>query len=74
MDIDIFILKQHGVSFLNFNCLQVAPRNTVGDVPLEWYRDEKHIGYDISGKKILKKEREDRLQSFLASADDSKSW
>ncbi|XP_038889804.1 ribosome biogenesis protein BOP1 homolog isoform X1 [Benincasa hispida] len=53
---------------------EVAPRNTIGDVPLEWYRDEKHIGYDISGKKILKKEREDRLQSFLASADDSKSW
>ncbi|XP_023546869.1 ribosome biogenesis protein BOP1 homolog isoform X1 [Cucurbita pepo subsp. pepo] len=53
---------------------EVAPRNTVGDVPLEWYRDEKHIGYDISGKKILKKEREDKLQSFLASADDSKSW
>ncbi|XP_022957185.1 ribosome biogenesis protein BOP1 homolog isoform X1 [Cucurbita moschata] len=53
---------------------EVAPRNTIGDVPLEWYRDEKHIGYDISGKKILKKEREDKLQSFLASADDSKSW
>ncbi|CAK9313917.1 unnamed protein product [Citrullus colocynthis] len=53
---------------------EVAPRNTIGDVPLEWYRDEKHIGYDISGKKILKKEREDKVQSFLASADDSKSW
>ncbi|XP_022149038.1 ribosome biogenesis protein BOP1 homolog [Momordica charantia] len=53
---------------------EVAPRNTIGDVPLEWYRDEKHIGYDISGKKILKKEREDKLQSFLASADDSKNW
>lgn len=54
--------------------MQVAPRNTIGNVPLEWYRDEKHIGYDIAGKKILKKEREDKLQSFLASADDSKSW
>lgn len=53
---------------------EVAPRNTIGNVPLEWYRDEKHIGYDIAGKKILKKEREDKLQSFLASADDSKSW
>ncbi|KAF3452624.1 hypothetical protein FNV43_RR03057 [Rhamnella rubrinervis] len=52
----------------------VAPRNTVGDVPLEWYRDEEHIGYDITGKKIKKKEREDKLQSFLASADDSTNW
>ncbi|KAF4359161.1 hypothetical protein F8388_005270 [Cannabis sativa] len=52
----------------------VAPRNTIGDVPLVWYRDEDHIGYDISGKKIKKKEKEDKLQSFLASADDSKNW
>ncbi|CAL8999727.1 unnamed protein product [Prunus brigantina] len=22
---------------------EVAPRNTIGDVPLEWYQDEKHI-------------------------------
>ncbi|XP_017969687.1 PREDICTED: ribosome biogenesis protein BOP1 homolog [Theobroma cacao] len=53
---------------------EVAPRNTIGDVPLEWYKDEKHIGYDIAGKKIKKKERQDKLDSFLASADDSKNW
>ncbi|XP_024020518.1 ribosome biogenesis protein BOP1 homolog [Morus notabilis] len=53
---------------------EVAPRNTVGNVPLVWYQDEDHIGYDIAGKKIKKKEREDKLQSFLASADDSKNW
>ncbi|GLT85794.1 hypothetical protein SLE2022_039710 [Rubroshorea leprosula] len=53
---------------------EVAPRNTIGDVPLEWYRDEKHIGYDIVGKKITKKERQDKLDSFLANVDDSKNW
>ncbi|KAJ6394879.1 hypothetical protein OIU77_023982 [Salix suchowensis] len=53
---------------------EVAPRNTVGDVPLEWYKDEKHIGYDIAGKKIKKKERQDKLDSFLANVDDSKNW
>ncbi|XP_038997863.1 ribosome biogenesis protein BOP1 homolog isoform X2 [Hibiscus syriacus] len=53
---------------------EVAPRNTIGDVPLEWYKDEKHIGYDNAGRKITKKERQDKLDSFLASADDSKSW
>ncbi|CAH8320035.1 unnamed protein product [Eruca vesicaria subsp. sativa] len=53
---------------------EVAPRNTVGDVPLEWYRDEKHIGYDITGKKITKKEKQDKLDSFLATMDDSKNW
>ncbi|XP_050375809.1 ribosome biogenesis protein BOP1 homolog [Argentina anserina] len=53
---------------------EVAPRNTIGAVPLEWYQDEKHIGYDNRGKKIKKMGREDKLQSYLASADDSKSW
>ncbi|KAJ6348478.1 hypothetical protein OIU76_004863 [Salix suchowensis] len=53
---------------------EVAPRNTVGDVPLEWYRDEKHIGYDIAGKKLKKKERQDKLDSFLANVDNSKNW
>ncbi|XP_004485462.1 ribosome biogenesis protein BOP1 homolog [Cicer arietinum] len=53
---------------------EVAPRNTVGDVPLKWYEDEPHIGYDIKGKKIKKKEKEDKLGSFLANVDDSKNW
>ncbi|GAV86510.1 WD40 domain-containing protein/BOP1NT domain-containing protein [Cephalotus follicularis] len=53
---------------------EVAPRNTIGEVPLEWYRDEKHIGYDITGKKITKKDRQDKLDSYLASVDDSKNW
>ncbi|CAN8318600.1 unnamed protein product [Cochlearia groenlandica] len=53
---------------------EVAPRNTVGDVPLKWYKDEKHIGYDITGTKITKKEKQDKLDSFLASTDDSNNW
>ncbi|CAA0841524.1 Transducin/WD40 repeat-like superfamily protein [Striga hermonthica] len=53
---------------------EVAPRNTVGNVPLEWYKDEEHIGYDLAGKKIKKKERQSMLDFHLARADDSKSW
>ncbi|KAF8019302.1 hypothetical protein BT93_G0090 [Corymbia citriodora subsp. variegata] len=53
---------------------EVPSRNTIGDVPLQWYRDEEHIGYDVKGKKIKKKERQDKLDAFLASADDSKNW
>ncbi|XP_010260498.1 PREDICTED: ribosome biogenesis protein BOP1 homolog isoform X2 [Nelumbo nucifera] len=53
---------------------EVAPRNTIGDVPLKWYEDEEHIGYDITGKKIKKQARKDKLDSFLAGADDSKNW
>ncbi|XP_071697264.1 ribosome biogenesis protein BOP1 homolog [Rutidosis leptorrhynchoides] len=53
---------------------EVGPRNTIGDVPFEWYNDEEHIGYDIAGRKIKKKERLDKLDSFLARTDDSKHW
>lgn len=41
---------------------------------MKWYDDEKHIGYDITGKKITKKEKQDKLDSFLATMDDSKNW
>lgn len=53
---------------------EVAPRNTIGEVPLEWYKEEEHIGYDISGKKIRKHSRKDKIDSFLARVDDSKNW
>ncbi|EFH62119.1 predicted protein [Arabidopsis lyrata subsp. lyrata] len=53
---------------------EVPPRNTVGNVPLEWYKDETHIGYDIFGKKITKKETGDIINSFLATRDYSKNW
>ncbi|XP_068634739.1 ribosome biogenesis protein BOP1 homolog [Aristolochia californica] len=53
---------------------EVENRNTVGDVPLKWYEDEEHIGYDITGKKIKKQARKSKLDSFLAQADDSKNW
>jgi ribosome biogenesis protein ERB1 len=52
----------------------VAPRNTVGDVPLEWYKDEEHIGYDIDGRKIKKRDREGRIEAYLRNADDAKNW
>ncbi|CAO2201673.1 unnamed protein product [Urochloa humidicola] len=53
---------------------EVAPRNTVGDVPLEWYKDEEHIGYDIDGRKIKKRDREGRIEAYLKNADDAKNW
>ncbi len=29
-------------------------RNTVGNIPMEWYDELAHVGYDIEGKKIPK--------------------
>jgi len=45
-------------------------RNTIGDVPLEWYDDYDHIGYDVTGNKIYKPERGDQLDEWLKRMDD----
>lgn len=44
---------------------------TVGAVPLRWYKDEDHIGYDLEGKKIIKKQNADALDRLL-DRNDSK--
>ncbi|KPI83601.1 hypothetical protein ABL78_7354 [Leptomonas seymouri] len=46
-----------------------ATLNRVGDIPLEWYKDESHIGYDIEGKKLMKTERS-ALERLLEATDD----
>ncbi|KAI8611552.1 NUC169 domain-containing protein [Chytriomyces sp. MP71] len=50
--------------------------NTIGNVPLEWYADLDHIGYDIHGNKIAKPAAvsKDQLDAFLDSMDDPDSW
>ncbi|KAA6423515.1 MAG: ribosome biogenesis BOP1 protein [Trebouxia sp. A1-2] len=45
------------------------PRNTIGQVPLEWYKDEQHIGYDRDAKKLIKQDRKDKLDTLLAQTD-----
>lgn len=46
---------------------------TVGRVPLEWYRNEDHIGYDLDANKIMTKKKEDRLEALLARNDSGKA-
>ncbi|EFJ09490.1 hypothetical protein SELMODRAFT_269521 [Selaginella moellendorffii] len=53
---------------------QAPPRNTVGEIPLEFYKDEEHIGYDRAGRKLKKQARKDQLDSFLDRSDDPKDW
>lgn len=41
-------------------------RNTVGNIPMQWYENFPHIGYDLDGKKIGKPIRNmDELDKFL---------
>uniref|UniRef100_A0A8C6TZS7 Ribosome biogenesis protein BOP1 n=1 Tax=Neogobius melanostomus TaxID=47308 RepID=A0A8C6TZS7_9GOBI len=50
-------------------------RNTVGNIPMEWYADFPHIGYDLDGKKILKPIRtKDELDQFLNKMEDPDFW
>lgn len=37
---------------------------------MEWYNDFPHIGYDLSGEKIMKPATADELDRFLAKMDD----
>jgi ribosome biogenesis protein ERB1 len=49
-------------------------RNTVGNIPMEWYRDYPHIGYDIEGKKLIKPKKGDELDQFLQRMDNPDYW
>ena len=46
----------------------------VGEVPLEWYKDELHIGYDREGRKVAKGPRQDKLDALLARNDGGSAW
>ncbi|XP_048473149.1 ribosome biogenesis protein bop1 isoform X2 [Rhincodon typus] len=50
-------------------------RNTVGNIPMEWYKDYPHIGYDLDGKKIYKPIRnKDELDEFLDKMENPDYW
>ena len=53
-----------------------AHRNTIGNVPLSWYKYEDHIGYDKDGTKIIKKAgNKDALDRLLARNEEgSAEW
>ncbi|XP_038283381.1 ribosome biogenesis protein BOP1 isoform X4 [Canis lupus familiaris] len=50
-------------------------RNTVGNVPLEWYDNFPHVGYDLDGRRIYKPLRtRDELDQFLDKMDNPDYW
>eukprot|EP01112_Ceratiomyxa_fruticulosa_P021997 TRINITY_DN793_c1_g1_i1.p1 TRINITY_DN793_c1_g1~~TRINITY_DN793_c1_g1_i1.p1 ORF type:complete len:839 (+),score=244.60 TRINITY_DN793_c1_g1_i1:148-2664(+) len=48
--------------------------NTIGNVPLWWYDDYDHIGYDREGNKVMKEARKDLLDQFLDQSDNPNYW
>lgn len=57
-----------------FFCLFLKAPTRVGNIPLHWYDDLPHVGYDIDGKKVLKPARGDELDKFLQTVDDPSAW
>jgi len=49
-------------------------RNTVGNIPMNWYNDYPHLGYDLEGKPILKPKRGDEIDNFLRKMENPESW
>eukprot|EP00953_Heterococcus_sp_UTEX-ZZ885_P023178 12759-Heterococcus_DN1.PRE.2 len=45
-------------------------RNTIGRVPLHWYDEYDHIGYDRTGAKVMKGPVIDGVDAALAARDD----
>uniref|UniRef100_A0A182IXM4 Ribosome biogenesis protein BOP1 homolog n=1 Tax=Anopheles atroparvus TaxID=41427 RepID=A0A182IXM4_ANOAO len=45
-------------------------RNTVGNIPMQWYNEYKHIGYDWDAKKIVKAKQGDAIDEFLKRMED----
>lgn len=48
--------------------------NRIGNVPMEWYDDFPHIGYNVEGKRVLRPATGDELDKFLATVEDPDSW
>ncbi|KAJ5698433.1 Ribosome biogenesis protein erb1 [Penicillium macrosclerotiorum] len=48
--------------------------NTIGDIPLSFYDQYPHIGYDINGKKIMRPAKGEALDALLDSIEIPKGW
>ncbi|KAJ6142645.1 hypothetical protein N7471_002098 [Penicillium samsonianum] len=48
--------------------------NTIGDIPLKFYDEYPHIGYDINGKKIMRPAKGEALDALLDSIEIPKGW
>lgn len=49
-------------------------RNTVGNIPMQWYQDFKHLGYDWDGLPIGKPAIGDSIDEFLKRVEDPDFW
>lgn len=73
--VDLVVLTVSILVFTTFFIRSQDIRNTVGNIPMEWYKDYPHIGYDLDGKKIFKPIRnKDELDEFLDKMENPDYW
>ena len=41
-------------------------------MPLVWYKDEDHVGYDLKGSRIMRRQKKDALDRLLDRNDSKK--
>ena len=46
----------------------------MGNIPLNWYDEYPHVGYDLDGKKLIRPIQGDKLDSFLSRMEDPDFW
>ncbi len=46
----------------------------MGNIPLNWYDEYPHIGYDLDGRKLIKPKLGDKLDDFLRRMEDPDFW
>ncbi len=66
--------SRHLVAWVQYTVWFTTMDNTIGDVPLEWYREEEHVGYDADGRKIFKPGKGDSIEHLLQLVDDPSYW
>ncbi|KOB76137.1 Uncharacterized protein OBRU01_06296 [Operophtera brumata] len=49
-------------------------RNTVGNVPMWWYNEYPHVGYDLDGRRLIKPPQRDQIDEFLKKCEDPDFW
>jgi hypothetical protein len=60
-----------GANFYFFKDL----RNTIGNIPVEWYDDVDHFGYDLYGERITKQgSAKGEIDTFLTKLEDPDYW
>ena len=64
---------EKGVWFVHRLTLQEV-RNMVGNIPLEWYDDQPHLGYDLDGRSITKPARRDEVSHTPSPAANEGVW